>query len=289
MLKKILNLHEEATHSRLKDACNDWEASVYSKIRLADIFPIEGSGISDKDFRFALQSHFDFVISNKKHDPLFAIEFDGHSHRKHTQIQRDKLKNQLCERFDLPLLRITSNFLQKKYRNMDVLTWLVEVWFLQEGFYDAQSKGQIPPDEPFDPLNFIMFPKSKERFPLWLSLNSNIKIKKLFENKLCKDPIPSVFIGRDKENNYKGIAFIRINDERGVCTRITMLKQQFSVGMLDILNEILICELYEKVKKAIKDIKNAESLNQIIDRCNYYQNNYERYYVSTYGDSFVKK
>ncbi len=50
-LKKILNLHEEATHLRLKDVCEKHGANIYSKVRLADVLPIEGSGISDAEYR----------------------------------------------------------------------------------------------------------------------------------------------------------------------------------------------------------------------------------------------
>ena len=100
MLKRLLNLHEEATHTRLKAVCDDYKASVYLKIRLADVIPIEGSGISDKEFSFALKSHFDFVIFDSNYEPLFAVEFDGHFHRNSSQIQRDKLKNKLCDKFN---------------------------------------------------------------------------------------------------------------------------------------------------------------------------------------------
>ena len=74
-LKKILNLHEEATHARLRKACQDWNARVYEKVRLADIFPIERSGIPDEQYRFALQAHFDFVIADSNHTPLFSVKF----------------------------------------------------------------------------------------------------------------------------------------------------------------------------------------------------------------------
>ncbi|MCI0690437.1 hypothetical protein L0337_00350 [candidate division KSB1 bacterium] len=45
---------------------------------------------------------------------------------------------------------IKSNYLESKYRNFDLLGYLVEVWFLSRSFYEEQEKGNIPYDEPFN-------------------------------------------------------------------------------------------------------------------------------------------
>ncbi|QQP12353.1 DUF2726 domain-containing protein [Lysinibacillus agricola] len=85
--------------------------------------------------------------------PLFAVEFDGKSHLVEIQKSRDKLKNRLVERFNLPLLRINSLYLDKKYRSLDLLSWCIEVWFSAKYFYEAQRNGLIPYDEPFSPMS----------------------------------------------------------------------------------------------------------------------------------------
>ena len=91
-LKKILNQPEEATYRVLQQLAEEYNYSVHIKMRLGDVFPIEGSGIADELYGFALRAHFDFVVSDKNHDPLFAVEFDGPSHRKDDQRERDKKK-----------------------------------------------------------------------------------------------------------------------------------------------------------------------------------------------------
>ena len=68
--KKILNLSEEATHLRLREACESRGASVYPKVRVADVLPIEDSGIEPKQYEFALKAHFDFVVTDSEHNPL---------------------------------------------------------------------------------------------------------------------------------------------------------------------------------------------------------------------------
>jgi hypothetical protein len=127
MVKKLLNLHEEATRSRLKAVCSEWGATVFAKVHVADVLPIENSGISDADFRFALRSHFDFVVCDTEHTPLFAVEFDGPSHDKPEQARRDIQKNSLCERFQFPILRINARYLVRKYGTFDLLSWFVHV------------------------------------------------------------------------------------------------------------------------------------------------------------------
>ena len=95
VVKKILNLHEEATNLRLKEVCVTYGAHAYPKVRVADVLNIEGSGISDEYFRFALQAHFDFIVCDTEQIPQFAVEFDGPSHKDDAQRRRDEIKDTL--------------------------------------------------------------------------------------------------------------------------------------------------------------------------------------------------
>jgi hypothetical protein len=124
MFKRLLNAPENMTNKRLREACSRNGAEVFAKVRLADVLRIENSGISDELYRFALQSHFDFVIADGDHLPLFAIEFDGARHNLGIQVSRDSKKETLCERFRLPVLRINAEYLNRKYRGLDLLLGL---------------------------------------------------------------------------------------------------------------------------------------------------------------------
>jgi Protein of unknown function (DUF2726) len=186
-VKRLLNFYEETTHLRLRHACEQHDASVYPKVRIADALPIDGSGISDEEYSFALRAHFDFVVTDSSHSPLFAVEFDGPSHETENQQRLDSLKNALCERFKLPLLRVNENYLVTKYRKFDLLSWIVGTWFLADLFNDAQAKGSIPHDEPFDPTMFSSLPGRKEPFPMWLSVELRNKIERLSKAGKCLD------------------------------------------------------------------------------------------------------
>ena len=275
MLKKIMNLHEEATHLRLKSVCEDYGASVFPKIRLADVFPIEGSGISNEEYSFALQSHFDFILTDEKHHPLFAIEFDGKLHISEIQKKRDKIKNRLCAKFNFPILRINSNHLLKKYRGMDILSRLIEYWFLSEGFYTAQEDGLISYDEPFDLLSIMSIGNNRRDFPLWLSRELLIKIQKFHESKLCKDRAPSIIIGTDSEGNYRGISYLRINDIQGICAEMALRGQQFPADFAQLLEELIIYEIYNKLLSVLENKTKALPLSLISEKLNKYKKDYE--------------
>ncbi len=247
-LKKILNQQEDATHQRLQEVCEQYGASVFAKVRLADVLPIENSGISDIEYRFALQSHFDFIVCDSVHIPLFAVEFDGLTHESETQKDRDQKKVSLCERFDLPLLRINSKYLSRQYRDYDLLTWFVEVWFLQRAFDQAQAAGSISFDEPFDPMMFIHLPGRKNRFPLWLSAPLGVKIQRLREAGKCADWFPSKWMGRDERGNIHGLSWIGIDDNYGVFAQTGIRSQKFPViFIIDLLSELLIFQIYEEL------------------------------------------
>jgi Protein of unknown function (DUF2726) len=239
VFKQILSNPEQATYERLREACSRNSAQAFPKVRLADVLPIENSGISDDLFRFALQSHFDFVVADERHLPLFAVEFDGASHQTGIQAARDAKKDFLCEHFQLPILRINAEYLNRRYRRLDLLTWFVEVWFLSRSFYDAQAKGEIPPDEPFDPCMAMSIPGLEGRFPLWLSSDPELKIDKLSKLGKCKDPRANIYIGYDHQQVCGGIGFVRVDEQVGVLTFSAMRSQRFPVPECEALQEVM--------------------------------------------------
>lgn len=129
MLKRMLNCPERITYHRLSEVCARRSAQVYAKVRLADVLPIEGSGLSQGLFEFSLQAHYDFVITDLAQNPLFAVEFDGPGHGKPAQVGRDAKKDELSRRFDLPLLRVFGDDLRRSEWKLDRLTEATERWF----------------------------------------------------------------------------------------------------------------------------------------------------------------
>jgi hypothetical protein len=261
--KRILNYDEEATYGRLQESCKRNNAAVYPKVRIADVLPIERSGISSELFGFALKGHFDFVVTHLTHDPLFAVEFDGPLHASPEQKERDQKKNTLCERFDLPLLRINRAYFNRTYRNMDLLTWIVEYWFGAKGIEEAYRNGVIPEDEYIDPMMSLHMPGFKGRFPMWLAADARIALQRWCHEGRCLEYVPSFIIGQDDDKTWHAFAALRITAEAGVSAVTGMRHQRFPVPAHDMLDELLAFMIHELVEEVFAGTEKPVPVEEI--------------------------
>lgn len=150
----LVNLHEQAADKALRDAVAQHDGRVFPKVRVADVLPIDDSGISNDEYRYALQAHFDFLVASAQGEPHFAVEFDEPYHQTSAAARRrDATKDALCARFDLPLLRIGAPALTR-YDRFTVLGWLAEAWFLYRWFEQARADRQIDYYDSFSPIFF---------------------------------------------------------------------------------------------------------------------------------------
>lgn len=244
----LLNKYEEITYDKLKALSVEYGSHVFSKVRIADILPITRSGIGNDLFKFALQAHFDFTIHDSNYVPLFAVEFDGPMHTlSDVQKMRDEKKNAICEFFGFSLLRINARYFDKKYRDLDLLTYFVDVWYLDEAFAKAQEEGHIPWDEPFDPTFIGLNGRTSKSFPYWLSLDLQNEIKKMYDSGSLYDPFVSHWIGIDPQGNYRCLAWLQAANSGFLITKTGMRQQQFPVDISDLLSQLSIFDLYEGI------------------------------------------
>lgn len=146
----LVNEGEIRTDEALREAAEAAGYRVHAKVRLADALAIDHSGLSSEAYSYALRAHFDWVVADiGTSRPEFAVEFDGESHETPDARRRDALKDDICGRLGLPLLRIDSAAYRPTTRRT-VIGYLVEAWGSYQAFYDAQDKGLIPDDEIFE-------------------------------------------------------------------------------------------------------------------------------------------
>lgn len=247
-LKRIVNRQEERTLREIQEISRKYEYNLYTKIRLADVLNIEGSGIESDYYSFSLKSHFDFLVCDMRQYPLFAIEFDGPTHQEHRQTLRDQKKNTLCERFNLPLLRIKNNHLLKKYNKASLLQWIISAWELQKGFYAVQADGQIPIDEDFDPVMLWHSGKTLEEIhPHWIALRPRLHIEKLHKEGQLPVRHTCSMTFTDEQENSRGIEWIDVGGDQVVYIESAMRKQQFPIYLGELFREILTVSLHEKL------------------------------------------
>ncbi|MFL0248082.1 AAA domain-containing protein [Candidatus Clostridium stratigraminis] len=90
------------------------------------------SRLSSDECNFAQNpwSHVDFLIFNKQDkEPVLAVEVDGHEfHRNNEkQLVRDKLKDEILEKVNLPILRIATNESGEKEKLIEMLNKVVKM------------------------------------------------------------------------------------------------------------------------------------------------------------------
>lgn len=186
----LLNAGEVATDKALSEAAERSGLFVLAKVRVASALEIDRSGLTDREFSYALKSEFDFVIADgDERLPQFAVEFDEPHHlTEPTTIERDRLKASICRKLGLPLVRIGSEFL-KRERRFTLIGYLVEVWALERAFSEAQAAGTIPPDEPFMPENVIAESiDSAVSWPYWLDLPARLRVNRAHGEGLVRLP-----------------------------------------------------------------------------------------------------
>jgi hypothetical protein len=235
VLKRLLNHSEEVTNERLRSVCTPHSVSVYAKVRLADVLPIDGSGIDDRAYTFALKSHFDFTVVDNDYTPLFAVEFDGPQHEFEAQLSRDDLKDSLCRRFGLPLLRIDDRFLEPRYMDMDLLSWLVGVVLTRRANYEMVRAGELAPEDAAssDPIFCA---------PFVISCAARKQIDDWNDQDLI-DRYPPFIIGVDDHENAYALGAVRLKCGSYAVATAEMPYQGFFQLAEDLLEEILYIKL----------------------------------------------
>lgn len=151
----LVNGDEVLTDAALREAATGLDLRIDAKVRVVDALDIDRSGLSDEQYRYALRAHFDWVVSDAATTrPEFAVEFDGPSHDSPDARRRDALKNAVCAKLGLPILRVGHAVLRPTAQHT-VLGVLLECWTAWRGFIDAQERGELAYDEVYDPLAFI--------------------------------------------------------------------------------------------------------------------------------------
>lgn len=217
-LKRIVNYTEQRVLDILDKSVDAQSARVLTKPRVADVLEIRQSGLSAEEYSYTLRAHFDFVVADTNFMGLFAVEFDGPIHVEDVEARRrDTLKQSICDRFSFPLLRIGSQFIDSEVRRFSLLSWLVQVWFLQRDFDAQQSAGAIPLDEPFEYKAILAHQGEIESgigttFPYDLSWPSRISLMRQWKRGTCINHVPSVCLSVSPDwRRASSIALMQMN------------------------------------------------------------------------------
>ena len=202
--KRISNTSERMTAERLREVTHDHGCVVFEKLRIADALKIDSSGLTNKEYNYALRAHFDFVVAQESDTlALFAVEFDGPHHKYDPATSvRDDLKDRICRKLGMSVLRVDSDHLAATVGRFELLTYLIDVWFMGEAFYAAQKDGHIPYDEDFDPYSCIDLEHGRVRRILHPSEDAIELFHSLHKRGITRPMIPVILNGRDKQGAF---------------------------------------------------------------------------------------
>ncbi len=119
IVESILNRSEEVVYRELQSIASDNNMKVFAKPRLSDVIQKDNTFLTQREFDFYTRSHCDFVVTDDGFRPVMIIEFDGPLHQSdEKQQERDQIKNELCKRAELGMLRINDRHVTKLYRDI---------------------------------------------------------------------------------------------------------------------------------------------------------------------------
>jgi hypothetical protein len=247
---KFLNRTEERVYRALEEIASTQGLSVFPKVRFIDTFDERGVGLSGAQKSFAMKAHIDFLLVRPDMTPFMAIEFDGPTHESVVQRQRDATKNALCARSGLPLARIRSSYLNRSYGGMNALRWIVETTDLSIAFDEAQEKGELPPDEGFDPM-MVAGVGGWDDFPYWISAEAQAQL-----NSWLRDGKIRGFAdvsGHSEDGSFhRTVSVVELADGSWVVKMASMREQLLPYHYTDFLQMACVCEAVEKTKAILR-------------------------------------
>ena len=110
---------ENIIYNLLKEILNNYKDLTFAFRYPLNILIKDKTLLNDKESKYASHhnTHVDFLIYNKiSKIPLLVIEVDGYKYHKKgsKQKERDILKNNILSKYNIPLIRLTTNGSREK-------------------------------------------------------------------------------------------------------------------------------------------------------------------------------
>lgn len=267
-LKKLLNHTDEVGTFGLSAAVKKAGATVLLKVKAADALRLEGAGLAADIMQFGSRAVFEFVAVDNERTPLFVMQLDSTAHLTDLPPAKEQHENELCRKLSLPLVRLHAQQLSKKHLSSDVVAMLLEMYLIAKGIIQAAPAPDKPratraiDPEATGPLSLgplSVMPSSvvhSDRAPMsGMSgglTDARKNIRRVYESGKCRSPIPSSLMGVDLIGTHHAVGFLRVTDENVACSRIALRVQGFPTTAKELVEEILLHELYHELMDVIR-------------------------------------
>ncbi len=248
----LLSTYEIAADAALRKMAERYGVRVCPKVRVADVLRIEESGLPKDEYSYALRAHFDFVIADGDNGfPDFAVEFDGYQHQTDPgTILRDYMKDAICQKLGLPILRIDARYLIPLNKWGTVLGWLVAIWYLQKGFRDAQERGEVPPGEDFSYNSLFEIQEDGRLEDFTIVSQAQNEFAAAAEQGITAVNYPEVVFNVNEVDGYwKAHAILSLKDSRYIIGEARCRLSGFqNIEPWDIARDLVLLDTAEKLK-----------------------------------------
>jgi len=283
-LKKLLNHTDEVATFGLSASTKRAGAAVLLKVKAQDALRLDGAGLSPEMVQFGSRALFDFVAIDHERTPLFVMHVESTSHMTDLPSAKEQHENELCRKLSLPLIRLHALHLSKKHLSTDVVAMFLETFLVAKGIIPANSgadkprgtRNVDPETSATGPLSMLTsgphsttatgpmslsplssMPSSvanSERGQLSSSVVTDVRknIRRVYESGKCRSPIPSSLMGVDLIGTHHAVGFLRVTDETVACSRIALRAQAFPASVTELVEEILLHELYHELLDVIR-------------------------------------
>ncbi len=278
-LKRLLNHTDEVASFGLSAASKKIGATILVKVKAQDALRLEGTGLSPEITQFGSRAVFDYVAVDHERVPLFVGQVESTSHMTDLPTAKEQSENEMCRKLLLPLVRMHALHLSKKHLSSDIVAILLETYLIAKGMIPATPVADKPRQTetatgPLSltasgPLSMSSGPMSmsgtgpmsavpssfaySERGPVsgvFADVRKNIR--RVYESGKCRSPIPSSLIGVDLIGTHHAVGFLRITEDTVACSRIALRAQLFPTSMNELVEEILLHELYQELLDVIR-------------------------------------
>jgi hypothetical protein len=130
--KDLLSRSEERALGLLERALLGRGYRVYVQIPLRKIIDREAANLPRDEWNMLQYGELDFLIVNRDEGMgiEFAVEFDGHPYHRSERVQaRDQIKDMMCARVGIPLVRIPDEAIGER-EQITVLEWIVDCFHI---------------------------------------------------------------------------------------------------------------------------------------------------------------
>ncbi|WP_310713403.1 DUF2726 domain-containing protein [Streptomyces lydicus] len=248
-----MNRYEAAADRILQQIAAEYGDRLLLKVGLVDAIDIDGmNGLTSRAKSYALRAHLDFLmVDTATGCGRFAVELDGRQHASDSQTrERDRLKDDICARADLPLLRIASDFARQVGR-WSVLSYLTEAFYRSEAFHKAQEGREIPFDEVFDIANFVTL--DGEGHLALDTLDGNARLSLLQHGLAARIPAthPDLFCTKlPQEGSLQAHAWMAIAPDRYLISKVVVRDFRFSgIAAFEFVEQLARVEIAELVDR----------------------------------------